>query len=292
MSSSPLNTPSGHPRRSAALAIAAVVWVLTLIGVTLATVGLDDGSVAATMDITGLTMAQVTMAVVTLVLPAILLLRLDGSGVLHRLHGGIPVRPMPVLWTALFTIAAALASERWLVLPETIDLPGDLEATARALHETALELQAVFLSYDGPWEFILVLVAMALTAAVAEELLFRGALQTLLIRAGLAPVLAILGSAALFAVLHLQIYFLPALFAMGLVLGILFYWSGNLWYAMIAHFLNNGLIVVAHGLHRAGFIGWNPADANAFPAWFAWVGLVSLPVLGFLTYRSMKRIDR
>ena len=57
------------------------------------------------------------------------------------------------------------------------------------------------------------------------------------------PHVAIIITAILFSAIHMQFQgFLPR-FALGLVLGYLFYWSGSLWLPIIAHLLNNAMAV-------------------------------------------------
>jgi membrane protease YdiL (CAAX protease family) len=80
----------------------------------------------------------------------------------------------------------------------------------------------------------------SLAAPFAEEVSFRGyVLSALGTRARPWP--AILGSAALFGVMHLDPVRLPAVLFMGAVLGWLAWRSGSLWPAVAAHAANNGL---------------------------------------------------
>jgi hypothetical protein len=77
-----------------------------------------------------------------------------------------------------------------------------------------------------------------------EELLFRGALQTIFLRWIRNPHVAILLVAFIFSAIHMQFYgFFPRL-ALGLLFGYLFYWSNNLWIPIFAHLVNNGAVVI------------------------------------------------
>jgi membrane protease YdiL (CAAX protease family) len=80
--------------------------------------------------------------------------------------------------------------------------------------------------------------AVAVIAPLLEELLFRGLLQTALMR-HLPAWAAILGAAVVFALVHGQVYAFPALVAMGAVFGILYYKTGSLRVTILAHALNN-----------------------------------------------------
>ncbi|NCU06177.1 MAG: CPBP family intramembrane metalloprotease, partial [Chitinophagaceae bacterium] len=57
------------------------------------------------------------------------------------------------------------------------------------------------------------------------------------------PVAAILLTGLIFSAIHFSWYgFIPRV-ALGMVLGYIFYYTGNLWYSILAHFFNNALMV-------------------------------------------------
>lgn len=102
------------------------------------------------------------------------------------------------------------------------------------------------------WDVALVL-GIAATAPLGEELLFRGLIYRSL-RDGLAQWLpfkasAVLGlavSSALFAVVHVgegQVTQWPALFVVGALLALAYEWTGSLLAAMLIHSLNNAWAV-------------------------------------------------
>lgn len=92
-------------------------------------------------------------------------------------------------------------------------------------------------------EFLQVLTVMALLPAVAEEAMFRGVLQPLLIK-GSGRHFGIVLTSLIFALLHQQFQVLLAIFVLGLVLGYLREWTKSLWVPTLVHFINNGSIVV------------------------------------------------
>ena len=88
-------------------------------------------------------------------------------------------------------------------------------------------------------------IAACVWAPLIEETLFRGALYRYL-----RPSLSVLGASvltgALFAFVHPQgLAFLPALGAVGIVLGLLREWRGSLTACMTAHALHNGFMITA-----------------------------------------------
>jgi len=87
-------------------------------------------------------------------------------------------------------------------------------------------------------EFGLVLLAGAVVAPVAEEIYFRGyVFRAYLEQKGLWR--ALLFSSGLFAVVHMNLPALLPIFAMGIMLSSLYYRTGSIVPAIIAHALNN-----------------------------------------------------
>lgn len=90
-------------------------------------------------------------------------------------------------------------------------------------------------------QILLTAFLLAITAALFEELLFRGYLISRLQALGLHPLLAGAMSALLFGLLHVPSYGLlaaaPKALGMGLVQGLYVGWRQRLWPGMIAHFV-------------------------------------------------------
>lgn len=84
--------------------------------------------------------------------------------------------------------------------------------------------------------------AVAIAGPILEELLFRGAVEKLLLQR-YTPAKAILFSALIFGVFHLNpVQIVPA-FLIGLMLGWMYYKTGSLIPCIVAHILNNSLSV-------------------------------------------------
>ncbi len=98
---------------------------------------------------------------------------------------------------------------------------------------------------NSPMELFFNLFVIAVVPAIGEELVFRGILQQQLERIFRRPALAIWVTAIIFSAIHLQFAgFLPRV-VLGAALGYVFYWSRSLWVPILAHFLTNGLQIVA-----------------------------------------------
>jgi uncharacterized protein len=105
--------------------------------------------------------------------------------------------------------------------------------------------QVTALSNLKSWgEFLMAIVVMAFFPALFEELFFRGALQTLLERWWKAPLLAVIVTSLIFSFIHMSIFLFLSRFVLGMVLGLMYQRSKNLWVNIVAHFLNNTVAVI------------------------------------------------
>lgn len=120
--------------------------------------------------------------------------------------------------------------------------------------EEAAMLSERFLSVDTISGLLINLFMIALLPALGEEMVFRGVLQPLFIRALKNVHLGIFITALLFGVMHMQFYGLMPRVMLGLFLGYFYFYSGSLWIPVLMHFLNNGTAVVVYYLHHNGFI--------------------------------------
>jgi len=109
--------------------------------------------------------------------------------------------------------------------------------------DNAEKITKYFLKMNTLGDLLFNLLVIAIIPALGEELLFRGYLQQRMTHWLGKPHVAIIITAILFSAIHMQFQgFLPR-FALGLLLGYLFYWSGSLWLPIIAHLLNNAMAV-------------------------------------------------
>ena len=143
---------------------------------------------------------------------------------------------------ALALALFALPFAGWLgELNEHIKLPASLMTYEK--HADS-ELEA-FMKTGSFSDVLLNLFIMALLPAICEEACFRGSLQRILIHLCKSPWVGILLTALLFSAFHMQFQgFLPRFF-LGIVLGALYWYSGSLWVSILAHFMINGVQVIA-----------------------------------------------
>jgi hypothetical protein len=126
--------------------------------------------------------------------------------------------------------------------------------------DKAAELTEAFLKVDTIWGLFFNIFMIAILPAVGEELLFRGVIQRIFTNMTKNNHWGIWISAILFSALHLQFYgFIPRML-LGVLFGYLLVWSGSMWLPIAAHFVNNGVAVVAMYLIDKGNL--NPEVEN------------------------------
>ncbi len=136
---------------------------------------------------------------------------------------------------------------------------------------------------DNFGEYLLSLTIIAFLPAVMEETFFRGGIQNLLSRWFKHPIFAITITAILFSAIHGSYLGFLSRFALGFVLGWLFYLTGNIWYNIIGHFFNNAIAVTAlYFYSRPG----KPVDPTKIDDHFPWwIGVFGLALLILLIRR-------
>ena len=129
-------------------------------------------------------------------------------------------------------------------LNQQIPFPENIANWMKQKEEAASKPMQALLSRPGVKDLLLNMVFIAICAGVGEELLFRGMVQRMLIRIFKSPWAGIVVSAAIFSAMHMQFYgFLPR-FTLGILLGAIYWYSGSLWVAILAHFIYDAVLVL------------------------------------------------
>ena len=144
------------------------------------------------------------------------------------------------------------------------------------------------------FDFIVSVIMIAFLPAVFEETLFRGGLQNLLSRWFKMPILAITITAIIFSAIHGSYLGFLSRFALGFVLGWMYYRTGNIWLNIIGHFFNNAFAITV--LYISTKPGTNPDPTKIEDHFPVWMGLASIAVVYglfiFFEKISKKDIDR
>ncbi|MDR7384707.1 CPBP family intramembrane glutamic endopeptidase [Promicromonospora iranensis] len=99
---------------------------------------------------------------------------------------------------------------------------------------------------SGPWLLVLTAIGLIVLTPIGEELLFRGVVTTGLLRYG--PIIATVGSAVIFALLHGINVVLPAALVVGIITAELRRRSDSVWPGVVVHAFNNSITVIAYAL--------------------------------------------
>ena len=128
----------------------------------------------------------------------------------------------------------------WMLVPGSA-----LHEWAGALEEQAAIMTKSLLSFETNFDVVVVLFSVAVLPAVCEEWLFRGTVQSLIMRATGNIHLAVWIAAVLFSAVHMQFFgFIPRML-LGACFGYLVVFSGSLWPAILGHFINNAGVVLS-----------------------------------------------
>ncbi|MEZ4916059.1 MAG: type II CAAX endopeptidase family protein [Chitinophagales bacterium] len=250
----PKETPKGFFRNNPLLVfIWTVLPIIVVFTSTLLTASATDTSIDNYGSIVSLSIAQIVSVVILFVLPVLLL-----SFVYKRnIFGFLNMLKLPSVKQVAFVLALILSSNLFLnflmEINEMIPLSEGLEAKFTALQESTIAMQGKFLDFSNVFEFVLILFVMAILPALAEEMYFRGLIEGVLFDLKVGPFHAIFISSLLFAMVHFQFYYLLPLFFMGALLGYIYYRTKNLWLTIIAHFVNNGVMVVITATNKLGY---------------------------------------
>jgi len=139
-------------------------------------------------------------------------------------------------------------------------------------------------------DYLATLFIMAILPGFAEELFFRGAIQNLFTRWFKNPVAAILLSAFIFSAFHFEYSDFLGRFFLGIVLGWVFYLTGNLWLNIMMHAAFNALSVT--GLYITsqtnGKIDTSNVEDN-FSIYVMIIASAAFIALGYFFYKLNKK---
>ena len=155
-------------------------------------------------------------------------------------------------------------------------------AEARAENATRFLLNITSLS-----GLMVNLLVIAVVAALAEELIFRGIIQKLLFEQSKNIHLAIWLTALVFSLFHLQFFAIIPRIVLGAALGYTFYWSKSIWVPIFFHFINNASIVLASYLYQKKMITTDPNEITFFPNSVLFVAFIcSIAIVYFWNKRA------
>ncbi len=156
----------------------------------------------------------------------------------------------------------------------------DMELWMRKMEDDGMATTIAILKMNNISGYLINLTVIAIIPAVCEEFLFRGGLQRTFLRIFKNPHIAIWTSAIVFSAIHFQFFgFFPRLF-LGAAFGYIYFWTGSIWYAVFAHFLNNGFAVTMAFYFQKNNLPINQ-DENMSVSWYVYLISVILTIALF-----------
>lgn len=136
------------------------------------------------------------------------------------------------------------------------------------------------------------MLVMALAPAIFEEVLFRGAFQKVFTGWTKNAWAGIIITSIIFSAIHFSYFgFLPRI-ALGIILGLIFYYTNNLWLSILLHFLNNGFVVTQlYILTKQGKPIEKVMD-ETMPLWWGFIAFALLFVLFRLLQTESKLLKK
>ncbi len=228
---------------------------------------------------------QVVGTFIWFIIPAIIFTTVTNGGLRPRYLGfstvisGKQMFLVVVMFFASFFIGGALE-----LINQRIPLTKGLEATFRHWEDEYNQQAAALGTVRSGGEYIIALFMLALLPAIAEEMLFRGCLQKVMINLTKNVFIGIFISSILFSLMHGSWYgFLFRLFLGGL-LGYIYYYSKNIWLNIAMHFLNNAFVVTEMYAQSKGgaAMGNDPTGKNVPILNFLFIGIMAAVGLYYL----------
>jgi membrane protease YdiL (CAAX protease family) len=230
------------------LGLLGAAWIVTIMiggAFLFAKLGINDASHMDTSDpkLTGLLKFIQAISTVTLFgIPAYYYARLTSrEKPLYTL--GFRPASLPVFYAlGVVILLLSFPLEGWLgQLNKSIPLPRGVVDMEKAANKQI----SAFLKADSAMGVVINVFVIALLPAIFEEACFRGALQRILIQLFRSPWAGIVVTGIFFSAFHMQFQgFLPRM-VLGILLGAVYWYSGSLWAAILAHFFTNAAQVIA-----------------------------------------------
>ena len=142
----------------------------------------------------------------------------------------------------------------------------------------------------APYEIVLNFIVISIVPGFCEEFLFRGAILSNLRPFGRSN--AVIISAVLFALMHQNAGQLLYTFAAGIVLGLVYEYTGSIWNCTILHLLNNFVSVVQTVIHvKYGDTAYAATLLTIIEVGIYLVGAISIAILVYKHFSKHQTLE-
>jgi len=184
-----------------------------------------------------------------------------------------------ILLTVLIIACGLALSGSLGYLSYQLPFPAEWKAVFQKMEESYGKLAVGLINLDSPFELAISIVVLALVPAVSEEAFFRGGLQNFLFRSTNRFWLSVIITSLIFSAIHFSVYGFLSRVVLGIVLGLLFQYSGRLWLPIIAHFINNATAVIVMYIQKSNGRSLTEIMSDREGSY---IGFLTIPVIVFL----------
>ena len=167
-------------------------------------------------------------------------------------------------------------------LPESMS---GIESALKNMEEMLAKTSKFITEFESFGQLLLGIVVVAIIPGIGEELVFRGLVQNHVYRITKNIHVAIWLGALLFSLFHLQFYGLVPRMLLGALFGYMYYFSGNIIYPMVAHFVNNGFTLIMLYLYHNELVDFNIEATDSIP-WPQVIISVIITLLLFIFFKK------
>lgn len=143
-------------------------------------------------------------------------------------------------------------------LTEKIPIPIALKNWATQMEDQYKKALFAMTQMKSVLDLLFAIIAVAVVPAFVEELFFRASLQKILMDWTGKPYLAIIVTALIFSAFHFSYFGFLSRMSLGIILGIIYFYTKTIWLPMLMHFINNGI-----GITILYFVRDNPKKMDA-----------------------------
>ena len=209
-----------------------------------------------------------------IVVPLIFIRRYEKQSIQYYFNTN-HLHTLPLFIALGLTLAVMALVSPVVVWNMEIDLPSAIKGWLDSMEANRQQFTDYITHFHSLVYFLFAFLVVAIVPAVGEELLFRGLIQKYMQRIFRNPHAGIWVTALLFSAFHLQFYGLAPRLLLGAFLGYLFYFSGNLTYAIVGHALNNSLTLLLMYLFQIHMIDFDVEKPEATPLWVVGLALLA-----------------
>ena len=164
---------------------------------------------------------------------------------------------------AIAVIGAIVGIMGTNILSEFLDLPNFLEA----------QLEGMFSSVLG-------VLVIGVVGPIAEEVVFRASILGYMLRKGVDKWVAIIVSSFIFGIMHFNPAQIPFAMIVGIILGVIYYRTGNILLTSLIHILNNSVACLLDNIYGEDYKITEGCETIS-----AIIGVAMLALSAFMLYK-------